>query len=100
VSVFEERADGEVILRVRAQPKAKRSAVAGVLGDALKVHIAAPAQDGKANKELCTFLGKVFSLRARQVELVGGETHRNKRVRLSGVNLADARTALGAHLPG
>lgn len=65
------------------QPGAKRSEIAGVHGDALKIRLAAPAVDGKANAELVRFLAAAFGIPLRQVNLVRGETSRDKVVRVS-----------------
>jgi uncharacterized protein (TIGR00251 family) len=67
---------------VHAQPGARRSEVAGVHGDALKVRLAAPAVEGKANDALLRFLADAFGVPLRQVALLRGETARRKLVRI------------------
>jgi len=67
---------------LHVQPGAKRTEVAGVHGDALKVRLAAPPVDGKANAELLRFLADAFGVPLRQVALVRGETSRQKVVRI------------------
>ena len=80
------RANGSgVFLSCHVQPGAKRTAVAGVYGAALKISLAAPPVDGKANKELCVFLAKKLGLPKSAVELVSGQTSRDKVVFLPGV---------------
>ena len=77
------RPDGEAsLLKVTARPGASRSAIQGVVGDALKVAIAAPPEKGKANKALVAFLAKSLGLRRPQVELVAGPTSREKTLRV------------------
>lgn len=77
------RRDGSaVVLTVHAQPGAKQSAFAGLHGEALKVRLAAPAQDGKANRELCRFLAEAFGVAPSAVTLLAGESSRAKRVRI------------------
>ncbi|WP_249419254.1 DUF167 domain-containing protein [Hydrogenophilus thiooxidans] len=71
-----------VLLFLHVQPGAKRSAWAGRHGDALKVRIAAPPVEGKANAALSAFLAETFALRPSAVTLVGGDTSRTKRVLL------------------
>jgi len=77
------REDGvALVLTLHVQPGAKRTEVAGVHGDALKVRLAAPPVDGKANAELLRFLADAFGVPLRQVALVRGETSRQKVVRI------------------
>jgi len=74
-----------VFLSCHVQPGAKRTAVAGVYGTALKVSLAAPPVDGKANRELCVFLAKKLNLPKSAVSLVSGQTSRDKVVFLPGI---------------
>jgi uncharacterized protein (TIGR00251 family) len=73
-------ADGSITLTIQAQPGAKRTEVAGVHGAALKIRLAAPAVDGKANDELLRFLAQAFRVPQRAVTIVRGETGRRKTV--------------------
>ena len=73
---------GAVILVLHVQPGAARTEVAGVHGDALKVRLAAPPVDGKANAELARFLGAEFGTPATRVVLVRGAGARRKIVRV------------------
>ena len=74
-----------VFLSCHVQPGAKRTAIAGVYGTALKIALAAPPVDGKANKELCVFLAKKLKLPKSAVTLVSGQTSRDKVVFLPGI---------------
>ena len=69
-----------LVLTLHIQPGAKRTEVTGVHGDALKIRLAAPPVDGKANEELIAFLAQVFGVPKRQVEVVSGAASRHKRV--------------------
>ena len=71
------------MLRLWIQPKASRSEWAGVRGDALKVRIAAPPVDGKANRALVAFLAKALGLPRAEIEIVAGHAGRHKTVRLA-----------------
>ena len=73
---------GAVILNLHVQPGAKRTEVAGRHGDALKIRLAAPPVDGKANAELLRFLSDAFDVPLRNVTLVRGESSRQKIVRV------------------
>jgi len=55
--------DGAVVLALHVQPGAKRTQAEGAHGDALKVRLAAPPVDGKANAELVRFLAEAFGVR-------------------------------------
>ncbi|HQR11267.1 MAG TPA: DUF167 family protein [Casimicrobiaceae bacterium] len=81
----EESSGGEtsVVLTLHVQPGARRTEVAGLHGDALKVRLAAPPVDGKANVELLRYLADAFGVPLRNVTLVRGETSRQKIVRVA-----------------
>ena len=81
-------------LVVKATPNAPRNAVAGWLGDALKVKVRAPALEGRANKELCAFLADELGLRRRDVIVARGSTSRQKVLRIEGLTLAEVRSRL------
>ncbi len=93
---------GGVTLAVRAQPGARKTAIAGVFGDGagaqLKVAVQAPPLEGRANAALVVFLAKTFSLPKNAVELLSGESGRSKVFLLRGVALAEAESILSARL--
>ncbi len=70
------------MLALHVQPGAKRTVVAGLHGDALKIRLAAPPIEGKANAELLRFLAAAFGVPLARVALVRGETSRRKTVRI------------------
>ncbi len=67
-------------LLVRVQPGAKKSEFAGVMDGRLRIRLAAPAVENKANKALVAFMAKALGLREAKVRLVSGETGRQKRL--------------------
>ena len=71
-----------VILDLHIQPGAKKTEIVGLHGAALKIRLAAPPVDGKANAELVRFLADAFDVPQRQVTIVRGETSRQKSVRI------------------
>lgn len=102
--LYDVSAEG-VVLHVHVQPGAGRSAVVGRHGDALKVRVAAPPVDGRANQATQTLLAEALGLASGDIELTGGESSRSKRFRLRGVDAAEAdkrlRVALDrARVPG
>ena len=72
-------------LAVRAQPGAKRNAVAGERAGALKVSVTAPPEGGRANEAVLALLREEYDLQRSQVELLSGHTNRNKVVLVRGV---------------
>ena len=79
------RRDGETItLTLHVQPGAKRSEIAGLHGDALKIRLAAPPVEGRANEALRRFIAALFAVPQRQVELKQGVQSRHKVVAVSG----------------
>lgn len=88
-----ERADG-VELWLYVAPRASRTAFAGAHGDMLKLQVAAPPVEGKANEAILKFLCERFQRPKREVELLAGDTGRRKRVLLRGLSLAQAQALL------
>lgn len=83
------RRSGDVItLTLHVQPGAKRSEVTGLHGDALKLKLAAPPIDGRANEALMTFIAGLFDVPMRQVELRQGGQSRHKVVGITGSKVA------------
>ncbi len=89
------RADGEdVILSLHIQPGARTTEVVGEHGDALKIRLAAPPVDGKANAVLIGFLAKTLGVPKAAVSLLSGESSRAKRVRVKGLVAEQISAAL------
>ncbi len=86
---------GELLLRVKVQPRAARTALAGLLGRELKVRVAAPPVDEAANEELLRFLAKTLDLPRAAVQLVHGRTCGHKVLAIVGVPAAEAARRLG-----
>ena len=77
--------DGRVRFSVRVQPRASRSEVAGVHGDALKVRLQAPPVDGAANAALVLLLADIFAVGRASVRILSGESSRSKVVEVEGI---------------
>jgi uncharacterized protein (TIGR00251 family) len=73
----------DLVLTVRVQPRASRDEIVGPQGGHLKVRITAPPVDGKANAHLIKFLAKAFGVTRSRIDLLSGETGREKRVRIA-----------------
>ncbi|MBA3022979.1 MAG: YggU family protein [Gammaproteobacteria bacterium] len=79
------RRNGDVLtLTLHVQPGAKRSEVSGLHGEALKIRLAAPPIEGRANDALCRFIADTFGVALKQVELKQGAQSRHKVVAVTG----------------
>jgi len=83
-------------LTLHVQPGARKSEVAGEHGDALKIRLAAPPVEGKANAELLRWLASYLGVPRKAVTLLSGERNRHKIVAVDGL---DATAALAVLLP-
>jgi uncharacterized protein (TIGR00251 family) len=79
--------DGGISVFVRVVPGARTTAIADVVDDRLRVRIAAPALDGRANRELVRLLAARFGVRRSSVSLVRGERSREKTVWITGLTM-------------
>lgn len=87
--------DDHLLLRVKAVPGASRDAIAGPLGDRLKIRIAAPPEGGQANIALIKLLARTLGLNRTRVQISSGQGSPEKTIRLEGIDLAAASSALG-----
>jgi uncharacterized protein (TIGR00251 family) len=74
------------LLAVRAQPGARKNAVVGEHGGALKVAVTAPPEDGRANEAITDLLREWLGLKRSQVELISGMRNRNKQFLIRGLS--------------
>ena len=81
-------------LWIAARPGAPRSELREVVGDQLKIALAAPPEKGKANKELIRLLAQTLGLRKADVALTSGATSRNKIVEIQGLTPDQIRARL------
>ena len=77
-------ADGRITLTLHIQPGAKTTEFAGLHGDALKIRLAAPPVDGKANEALIKFVAETLKLPKSAVILKSGQTSRRKVLKVNG----------------
>ena len=77
-------AAGRLTLTLHIQPNARKSEIAGLHGDALKIRIAAPAVDNKANAALIDFLSETLGVPKSAIAIRHGTTGRRKVVEISG----------------
>lgn len=93
--------DGDgVRLSVKVVPGASRSRVMGVFDKALRIAVAAPPEDGRANAEVLRFLADVLGVKRSAIRIVQGQTSRLKRVQIAALSIEAAAARIGASLAG
>jgi uncharacterized protein (TIGR00251 family) len=75
-----------VIFSVKVHPRARKNAITGTVGDALKLSLTAPPVDGKANQAIIEFFADIFKIPRSSVTITSGQTSRLKVIRISGVD--------------
>jgi uncharacterized protein (TIGR00251 family) len=90
----ESQPDGSVLLWIKAVPGSSRDQISGLLGDRLKIRVSAAPEDGKANRAICACLAKALHLRSSQVSVHSGQSHPEKILRITGLELEQLRNAL------
>ncbi|MFZ3212941.1 MAG: DUF167 domain-containing protein [Terriglobales bacterium] len=81
---------------VRVQPRARKNAIIGELGDALKLALTAPPVEGCANEACIAFLGDFLKVPRSSITIAAGQSSRNKVVRVRGLSAADVADRLRA----
>lgn len=89
--VWYRRIEDGWLLQVHAQPGAKTSSIAGMHGEALKIRIAAPPVEGKANAALIAFVAAQLGVARRLVTVEKGESSREKLLRIADPDADPAR---------
>jgi uncharacterized protein (TIGR00251 family) len=82
-------------LKIHVVTNAKKTELAGVHGDAIKVRCAAPPLDGKANQEVRELLAGLLGVPPRNVTIARGERSRDKIVEVAGMDGDEVRARLG-----
>ncbi len=82
---------------VKVHPRARKNAITGTVGDAVKLALTAPPVDGKANQAVIEFFSDLFDIPRSSVTIASGETNRLKVVRVSGISAENVRQRLAAH---
>ena len=85
---------GSVTFKVRVQPRASRTELAGEYAGAIKLRLKAPPVDGKANEECRRFLAKLVGVPLGSVEILAGGSSRDKVIRVHGIGAEQVRSAL------
>jgi uncharacterized protein (TIGR00251 family) len=85
-----------VTFAVKVHPRAKKNAITGQIGAALKLALTAPPVDGKANTACIDFFAKLLKLPRSSVTIASGEMSRNKVIRAAGLSAEEVRQRLTA----
>lgn len=90
------RQDGSsVSFQIRVHPRAKKNAVTGEIGDALKVALTAPPVDGKANEACIDFFARLLNVPRSSVSIAAGASSRKKVIRVAGLTAEQVLERLG-----
>jgi len=80
---------------VKVHPRAKKNAITGELGEALKLSLTAPPVDGRANEACIEFFANLLDVPRSSVTIASGETGRNKVMRVTGISAGAVRRRIG-----
>jgi uncharacterized protein (TIGR00251 family) len=83
-----------VSFALRVQPRARRNAIVGELGDALKIALTAPPADGRANEACVEFFAELLGVPRSSIAIASGQSSRNKVIRVSGISAAELKKRL------
>ena len=85
--------------QVKVHPRARKNAITGVVGDALKLALTAPPVEGRANEAVIAYLAEFLNVARSSVTIAAGESSRQKLIRVAGLSVAQVeaklRTVLG-----
>jgi hypothetical protein len=86
---------------VKVHPRAKKDAITGEIGDALKLSVTSPPVEGRANEACIEFLAKLLKVPRSSVTIASGQTSRSKAIRVAGISAEEVRGRMGISLrPG
>ena len=82
--------------QVKVHPRAKKNAITGEVGDALKLALTAPPADGRANEACIAFFAELLNVSRSSVTISAGLGSRNKVIRVTGLTASEVRSRLSA----
>jgi uncharacterized protein (TIGR00251 family) len=80
---------------VRVHPRARKNAITGELGDALKLSLTSPPVEGRANAACIDFFAKLLKVPRSSVTIASGQSSRQKVIRVSGLSAEEVRKRIG-----
>jgi uncharacterized protein (TIGR00251 family) len=90
--------DQGVLLPVKVIPGSSRTRIVGLLGDVLKIQLAAPPEKGKANQELIRTLTRLFNLAKSDIQLISGHSHSRKDILITSLTFDKIKLILAPYL--
>ncbi len=84
-----------VILKIHVQPRAKKTEIVGRHGQAVKIRLAAPPVDGRANEALVAYLAKILSRPRTDFSIISGAKEREKKILIRGATIEEVTKAFG-----
>lgn len=91
--------DGFVTFAVKIHPRAKKNAISGEVGEALKLSLTAPPLEGRANQACIEYLAKLLKVPRSSVTIAAGQTSRRKVIRIVGLSAAEVEKRLNLGSP-
>ena len=80
-----------ITFAVKVRPRAKKNAITGEVGEALKISLTAPPIDGRANEACMAFLAGLLNLPRTSITITSGQSSRNKVIRVAGISAEELR---------
>jgi len=90
-----QESSGSVTFAVKIHPRAKKNAIMGELGDALKLSLTAPPIDGKGNEACIESFARLLEVPRSSVTIASGQTSRRKVIRVVGLSTEEFRKRIG-----
>ena len=82
-------AGNDIVIKVKIVPGSSKNKIVGVYNNALKIAITSPPVDGKANKKCIAYLAKYFDVAKSKIEIISGQTSKNKLIRIYDISKKD-----------
>jgi uncharacterized protein (TIGR00251 family) len=83
-----------ITFAIKVQPRARRNAIVGEFGEALKIALTAAPVDGRANQACVEFFADLFDVSRSSITIVSGQSSRNKVIRITGSTLELLRSRI------
>ena len=82
-------AGNDIVIKVKIVPGSSKNKIVGTYNGALKIAITAPPVEGKANKKCIAYLAKYFDIAKSKIEIISGQTSKNKLIRIYDISKKD-----------
>ena len=86
---------GCIFINIHLQPRASKNEIVGIHGESIKLRLTSPPVDGAANSHAIEFFAKKLGVQKSKITIVSGEKSRHKTLKVAGISLEEAVTALG-----